>query len=154
MADLKYKGFTGSANVSVEDGCLHGRILFIDDIITYEGATVDELLGAFQESIDSYLAYCDRTGKAPNKPYSGSFNVRIGPELHQKAAEEAHKQGIKLNVFVYRAIQDSVGNNGIAKVEHILNHIVTLKDEVKSETRIATTKSPVKWEQMHVYATH
>lgn len=154
MADLTYKGFTGSANVSVEDGCLHGRILFIDDIITYEGATVDELFGAFQESIDNYLAYCGRTGKSPNKPYSGSFNVRIGPELHQKAAMAAYKSGIKLNVLVNRAIEGFVEQNGVTKVEHVHNYIVTVKDEVKSETRIATTNPPVSWEPIHGNTTH
>jgi predicted HicB family RNase H-like nuclease len=42
-----YKGYTGSIEVSVEDSCLHGEILFIDDIITYEGTGVDELQVSF-----------------------------------------------------------------------------------------------------------
>ena len=36
---LFYKGFTGSAEVSIEDQCLFGKIEFIGDLITYE-ATV------------------------------------------------------------------------------------------------------------------
>ena len=36
---LKFKGYTGSVEVSLEDGCLHGRLLHIDDLITYGGNT-------------------------------------------------------------------------------------------------------------------
>ncbi|MEI8326181.1 MAG: toxin-antitoxin system HicB family antitoxin, partial [Betaproteobacteria bacterium] len=82
---LTHKGFTGSCEVSLEDGCLVGRVLFIDDIVTYEGETVPDLKANFEAAVDRYLAYCKRTGKAANKPYSGTFNVRVGADLHRKA---------------------------------------------------------------------
>ncbi len=149
MTDLTYKGFTGSAKVSIEDGCLHGRILFIDDIITYEGATVEALDSAFKEAIDNYLAYCERKGKSPNKPYGGTFNVRIGSELHRKAAEAAYKCDLGLNEYVTKAVQELVERNGVTKIEHIHNHVVTVKDEVKPETRIATVNPPSSWESLN-----
>ena len=31
---LIYKGFTGSLDASLEDECLVGKVLFIDDIVT------------------------------------------------------------------------------------------------------------------------
>jgi len=91
--------------MSLEDDCLIGRVLFIDDIITYEGATVAELVANFQSAVDDYLDYCKRTGKPANKPYSGTFNVRIGPQLHREAVKAASASGINLNEFVTTAIE-------------------------------------------------
>ncbi|MDD2932625.1 MAG: type II toxin-antitoxin system HicB family antitoxin [Methylotenera sp.] len=154
MADLTYNGYTGSANVSIQDECLHGRILFIDDIITYEGSTVEELNCAFKEAVDDYISYCKRTGKSPNKPYSGSFNIRIGPELHKKSAEAAHNAGVALNEFITKAVQERIENNGITKIEHTHKHVVIAKEDSMREVRIATSTPPLLWEAMNATTQH
>jgi len=105
---LSHKEYKGSIEVSVEDGCLHGKILFIEDMITYEGRSVEELKNAFIEAVERYLSYCDASGRPANKPYSGTFNVRIGQELHRKAAQEAFRRGMKLNDFVGQCIKSGL----------------------------------------------
>ena len=102
---LSHNGYTGSVEVSFEDNCLYGRILFIDDLITYEGATAEDLLASFKAAVDHYVTHCKETGKPANKPYSGTFNVRIGQELHRKAAQEAHSRNLSLNDYVAQAIK-------------------------------------------------
>ena len=67
MKTLSYKGYQGSSECSVEDGCLFGRILFVRDVVTYEGNTVAELEAAFREAVDDYLATCAKIGKNPQK---------------------------------------------------------------------------------------
>lgn len=106
--ELTHEGFTGSIEVSVEDDCLHGRIQFIDDLITYEGNTILEIKSAFNNAVARYLEHCKKIGKSPNKPYSGTFNVRTGPELHRLAAQKATSKGISLNQLVTQAIQAEV----------------------------------------------
>jgi len=102
--ELTYKGYTGSIEVSIEDECLHGRVLFIDDLITYEGNTIKEITAAFENATDGYIAYCTKTGKPANKPYSGTFNVRIGPLRHRVLAELAHRQEMSINEVLCSAI--------------------------------------------------
>ena len=68
MNNLSYKGYTGTIDASVEDNCLHGRILFIDDVIAYEGTAVDDIKLSFEKAVDRYLAYCEETGKPANVP--------------------------------------------------------------------------------------
>lgn len=128
---LNYKGFTGSSDVSLEDDCLIGRIQFIDDIITYEGETVSELATNFNAAVDRYLAYCKHTGKPAGKPYSGTFNVRVGPELHREAAIAADEDSINLNEFVAGAIKAAVDKKSAPAVvhNHNHNHVVTIKQE-------------------------
>ena len=137
---LVHNGFTGSFEVSLEDGCLIGRVLFIDDLITYEGETVPELTANFEAAVDRYLAHCQRTGKVANKPYSGSFNVRVGPELHREAAIAASDAAVNLNEFVASAIKTAVTKGPVQSVVH--NHVITIRhDAVQQPTWSGITTS-------------
>jgi predicted HicB family RNase H-like nuclease len=108
---LKYRSYVGSADVSLEDDCLHGTIQFIQDTVTYEGKTPAELHQAFVEAVDDYLRTCAELGRQPQKPFSGTFNVRIGAELHKLAALQASKKGMSLNEFVKTAITRAIGES-------------------------------------------
>ena len=55
---LQYKGYYGSVNFSAEDKCFFGKILNINDLVSFEGMNVKELKSAFQEAVDSYLQAC------------------------------------------------------------------------------------------------
>ena len=43
------------------------------------------------------------------KSYKGSFNVRVPPSLHRRAAEQATVRGISLNRLVQEALEREVG---------------------------------------------
>lgn len=149
MSKLSYKGYTGTIDVSIEDGCLHGQILFIDDIITYEGNTVDDIKVSFEEAVDRYIAYCEETGKPANKPYSGTFNVRVGQEIHRKAVEVAYHRGITLNDFVAQSIKTAIEQNGVVRFEHTHHHNITITDSKISATVVATMEKPLAWEKIN-----
>jgi len=101
---LKYKDFVASVHFSSEDDVFHGKIEGIDDSITFEGKTVKALKKAFEEAVEDYLDVCKQIDKDPHKSYKGSFNVRIKPELHKKAAFRSLELGMSLNQFVEKAI--------------------------------------------------
>ena len=102
---MRYNGYCGSVEHSLEDMVLHGKILFINDLVTYEADTLPELEQAFHEEVDDYIAFCEKIGKEPEKPFKGTFNVRIDPDLHKRAAIQAEAAGITLNQLVSDAIQ-------------------------------------------------
>lgn len=103
---LKYRGYYGSLEASTEDNCLFGKLQFIRALVSYEGETVAELEAAFREAVDDYLSTCEQLGEAPETPCKGSFNVRIGHELHLAAAVSASQQGISLNDLTRQALGD------------------------------------------------
>jgi predicted HicB family RNase H-like nuclease len=105
MKNLEYKGYTGSIEYSAEDGLLYGRLLGVKGLISYEGETGKDLELDFQEAVDSYLNDCKTSGIDPEKPFKGSFNVRVSPELHQRAAILAQEAKVSLNNFVAEAIR-------------------------------------------------
>ncbi|WP_312972952.1 type II toxin-antitoxin system HicB family antitoxin [Atlantibacter sp.] len=108
---LKYQGYFGSIEFSLEDRTLHGKIQCVNDVVTYEGQTLDELEAAFIEAVTDYLETCKAIGKTPEKPMSGTFNVRVGPELHRKAFLAASCDGTTLNDFVKSAIEEKLSGS-------------------------------------------
>jgi predicted HicB family RNase H-like nuclease len=103
---LQYKGYDGSVLYSAEDRVLHGRILGIRDMVSFEGTDVRGLEKNFKAAVDEYLSFCRAEGKAPNIPFKGSFNVRLPQELHHKAALYAEEHDLKLNAVVQEALQE------------------------------------------------
>lgn len=91
---------------SAEDEMLHGRVLGIRDTISYGGTTVKSLAKNFRDAVEEYLRFCESTGKVPSPPFKGSFNVRVSPELHQRAALYADEHDMKLNAVVQQALSD------------------------------------------------
>lgn len=114
--NLSYKEYHGSVEVSVDDGVLHGHILFINDLVTYEADTVEQLREEFVAAVDDYLETCREIGKEPDKEFKGTFNVRVGPETHKAATIAARLEGISLNEFTRRALNDAT--KGQSEVVH------------------------------------
>jgi len=108
MNVFRYKSFIGSIDASSEDKCLYGKLLYVNDLVTYEGQTVKELESEFKKAVDEYLKTCDRLGREPMKPFKGSLNVRIGPELHKETALHAAILGISINEYIKSALKHQI----------------------------------------------
>ncbi|ADE15026.1 HicB family protein [Nitrosococcus halophilus Nc 4] len=139
---LKHKGYIGTIEVSLEDNCLHGKIQFIQDTVTYEGQTPAELDQAFVEAVDDYLATCEELGREPQKPFSGSFNIRVGSELHKAAAVQSIQEGISLNEFVKLALKQRLTDS---PSEHQVTHIHRIQLCVEQETDLGLNESEERW---------
>ena len=116
---LKHKGYIGSIEASLEDNCLFGKILFIKALVSYEGKTVAELDAAFKEAVEDYLTTCQALGQTPEKPCKGSFNVRVGHDLHLAAALAATRKKVTLNDLTRQALNEFLlqhGAEGLAAV--------------------------------------
>ena len=101
-----YKGYTGTYEIDEERSVLVGWVEGLSDVITFEGRTVEELVRAFHDSVDDYLAFCAEQNRPPEKPYSGRFVVRVPPDLHRAAAAAARNAGISLNAWVTARLEE------------------------------------------------
>lgn len=106
---LKYKNYIGHVVFDDEADIFHGEIINTRDVITFQGSTVDEVKKSFVDSIEDYLAFCAERGENPDKPFSGKFNLRLSPELHQKAFLLAQEKETSLNAWVVDTIKKAVG---------------------------------------------
>ena len=96
---MTYNGYAGTVEYSEDDNVLFGRLIGIDDVITYEGESIRELREAFSEAVDDYLEHCRQIGKEPDRPFSGKFTLRIPPEVHARLAAQAKAVGKSLNQY-------------------------------------------------------
>jgi predicted HicB family RNase H-like nuclease len=150
MENLTYNGYTGSAEVSVADDCLHGRLLFVNDLITYEGQTLAELKKSFRDAVDRYASYCHSVGKSPEKPCSGTFNVRLGPDLHRQAATAAMISGSTLNEFMVKATQKMLASSQPEKVVH--EHRFVVEELQTLGHRLASSRpGQLNWEPYGIH---
>jgi len=112
---MEYKGYIGKAEYDDEAEIFYGEVAGLRDVITFKGSSVKELKKSFKESVDDYLDFCKRMGKAPDIPASGRLILRIPAELHSRAAVVAKSEGRSLNTWIADAVNEklvtySVGN--------------------------------------------
>ena len=105
---IEYKNYTGSVEYSNEDKCFFGKIEMIDDLVTFEATSVDELETNFKNSVDEYVDTCASLGREPHKTYKGVFNIRIDPELHRKIYKKALQEHISLNALIGKVLAENV----------------------------------------------
>ncbi len=70
---FKYKNFIGSVSYSADDRIFCGKIEGINDLVTFEGSTVDELEAAFKYVVDKHIKDCQKTNKDKIKMYTTNY---------------------------------------------------------------------------------
>lgn len=110
MKHVEYKGFQGA--VSYEDGLLVVQILHITDFVVAECDSASAVDDVFRELVDEYIADCKTLGREPNKPFKGTFNVRVSPDLHREAVLSATRHEQSLNSWVSDAVSGKLADEG------------------------------------------
>jgi predicted HicB family RNase H-like nuclease len=64
---MTYKGYTASMTFDAEDKIIVGRVLNIDDIISFHGESVAEFEATFHEAVDGYISACEQLGSTPER---------------------------------------------------------------------------------------
>lgn len=140
---MRYKGFLGSIEISVEDNCLHGKLLFIDDLVTYEAESPLQLKTEFEAAVSDYLESCKELGRAPNKPFSGTFNVRIGSDLHYKLAQYAITKDSSINDVVRKAIIEYLEKPEHKEIIHKHYHTYEFEQKFDIQQEEPWKKEPI-----------
>lgn len=102
---MTYKGYMARIEFDPSDAIFIGKVLGIEESITFHGTTVKELRDDFEAAINHYLADCAATGRKPFKPASGKLMLRISPEIHARALTIAKASGKSLNQWAAEALE-------------------------------------------------
>jgi predicted HicB family RNase H-like nuclease len=105
MNILTYKNYIGSVSFSSQDEVFYGKIEHINDLITFESDNAHDLKKAFEEAVNDYISFCKEKGTIPDKPFKGSFNVRVKPSVHKLAYQKAIQKGMSLNKFIETTLE-------------------------------------------------
>ncbi len=109
MKDLmQYKNYYGSVHFDDQDLIFYGKIEFIRAVISYEATDAKGLKKAFEDAVNDYLLTCKNQCIEPEKPFKGSLNIRLGPELHRQVAIAAEHHHLSINKFIADTLKQAV----------------------------------------------
>lgn len=143
-ATFEYRDYIGSIEISLDDKCLYGKIMYIRDLITYEADTLVHLEERFRSAVDDYLELCEELERQPDRPFSGTFNIRIEPNLHRRISMVAYRHGISLNAAVAKAVREYTDSIESKKSEDHAGALITIGS---LETRRSNT-AEITWEKV------
>ena len=85
-----------------------GEILGLTGGADFYGKNPKELRAEFRKSLQVFLDVCREKGIEPRRSFSGKFNLRIPPELHEKLAIAAQAEGKSINALAQEALRSRV----------------------------------------------
>lgn len=105
MSTMSLDGYVAVLSLDDEAGVFHGEVVNLRDVLTFQGRSPEELRLAFRDTLDDYRAWCAERGKTPEEPYTGTVSLKLGPELHRRAAETAARSGVTLDAFIRAQVE-------------------------------------------------
>ena len=85
-----------------------GEILGLNGGADFYGKNPKALRAEFKKSLQVFLDVCREKGMEPRRNYSGRFNLRIPPDLHEKLAIVAQAEGKSINTLAQEALRKRV----------------------------------------------
>lgn len=104
MSMMSVDGFEAKIEYDAALDLFRGEILGLNGGADFFGKTPKELKAEFKKSLKVFLEVCAEQGIAPRKNYSGKFNLRIAPDLHERLAIVAQAEGKSLNKLAEEAL--------------------------------------------------
>ncbi len=108
MSLMTLDGFHARINYDEDTDLFRGEILGITGGADFYGCSPEELRREFRKSLDVFLEVCREKGIEPRRQYSGKFNLRISPQLHEQLALRAQASDKSLNAFAQEALERSL----------------------------------------------
>lgn len=98
-------GFHAKIEYDEELDLFRGEIVGLNGGANFYGNNPKEFRDEFKKSLQIFLDVCQEKGIEPKRNFSGKFNLRISPELHEQLAIAAQAQGKSINLLAQEALQ-------------------------------------------------
>lgn len=108
MNFMKRDGYNAKIEYDNDRDCFRGEILGLNGGADFYGRNPRELRTEFRKSLQVFLKVCEEKGIDPHRHYSGKFNLRISPELHEQLAITAQARGMSINTLAQEAFQSVI----------------------------------------------
>ena len=108
MNMMTLEGYKAKIEYDADLDMFRGEILGLNGGADFYGKNPKELRAEFKKSLLVFLDICREKGLEPRRNYSGKFNLRIPPELHEKLAIVAQAEGKSINTLAQEALQQRV----------------------------------------------
>ena len=108
MNVMTVDGYNAKIEYDPDADLFRGEILGLTGGADFYGKNPKELRAEFKKSLAVFLQVCEEKGIEPRRYFSGKFNLRISPELHERLAIAAQAEGKSINTLAQEALLKSV----------------------------------------------
>ena len=108
MNVMNIDGYSAKIGYDPELDMFRGEILGLNGGADFYGKNPKELRAEFKKSLEVFLAVCKEKNLEPRRQFSGKFNLRISPELHERLAIAAQAEGKSINTLAQEALRERV----------------------------------------------
>lgn len=101
-------GYRAVIEFDPEINSFRGEFVGLNGGADFYASDVEGLAREGAASLRVFMDACKANGIEPLKHFSGKFQARIPPELHERAAEAAAARGMSMNQLLQRALEHEV----------------------------------------------
>ena len=109
MNTMNIDGYHAKIEYDAELDLFKGEILGLSGGADFYGKNPKELRTEFKKSLAVFLEVCQEKRIEPRRHFSGKFNLRISPDLHEQLAIMAQAEGKSINTLAQEALRERVG---------------------------------------------
>lgn len=106
---IEIEGQKAVVSLDPELGLLRGEFLGLNGGADFYADGIDALRQEGANSLKVFLEMCAEKGISPYRQFSGKFNVRLDPKLHEAAVLAARAEQKSLNEWISDVIEDAAG---------------------------------------------
>jgi predicted HicB family RNase H-like nuclease len=107
MNVMTVDGYHATIEFDSDLDMFRGEILGLNGGADFYGKNPKELRAQFKRSLDVFLEVCAEKRIEPRRHFSGKFNLRISPQLHEKLAIAAQARGKSINALAQEALLEN-----------------------------------------------
>ena len=108
MNIMRLDDYSAKIEYDADLDLFRGEILGLNGGADFYGKNPQELREEFQISLRVFLDVCKEKSIEPRRNYSGKFNLRIPPDLHERLAIVAQAEGKSINSLAQEALLNRV----------------------------------------------
>jgi predicted HicB family RNase H-like nuclease len=101
---IEIDGHKAVVSLDPEIGMIRGEFLGLNGGADFYATSVEALIEEGRKSLEVFLELCREKGIQPVRAFSGRFNVRLDPKMHEAAVIAAAAENKSLNEWVAEAI--------------------------------------------------
>lgn len=97
---MTINGYNAIISYDADIEMFRGEFIGLNGGADFYADNITDLKKEGQTSLNVFLQMCKEEGITPKKTYSGKFNVRVSPSVHEKAVIAACAENKSLNQWV------------------------------------------------------
>lgn len=104
---IDIEGHKAVVSLDPELGLLRGEFLGLNGGADFYGESIETLRKEGATSLSVFLEMCAEKGAEPYRQFSGKFNLRLDPKLHEAAVIAARAEDKSLNEWIADVIAEA-----------------------------------------------